>query len=394
MAKKMNEQAKVNLKIVGLVICGLLALTAVVTYFLFGREAAKQQVVMPQTGPSVGGGVGATQEATQNDEYRKRLDELNQQNAEAAKKSGGAAMPTLTPQLNGGRPANSAGAGANEDLPGGGHYNVPPPPADGGQAGAGAPVYGQAAPRERENRARAVMQELDQQWKLPDQKYVSFDRGSNSGQASQPAAGGGQTQAPPPAPGGGGNIMIEKGTMCYAVIESAINTDNDKAMVSGVLASCHGKNGESYNGGRVYGNIERSGESVLVRFNLLNYAKKGYSINAIAFDEKSGSGALSGNVDRHTFVRYWLPAITEIMAGWGQASARENTTTTVNLSGSTTNQGELSDKSKIAVAIGKGGEIVSKILQESLKGKEITVEVPKGVGVGVLFLGDVAPAAN
>lgn len=413
--KRLNDQAKGNLKIVGITIGILLTVTALVAFFLFGKDQ-KQQVVLSNTEAMVAGSGPADQgaKAFHDEEYQKKIDENNRQKAAQAMAAGGSAVPTLTPPGDQQRkpsetfdvpkneePANvGRGDGSKKEeasyrdpVPGerrrseNGSYDVPPPPKGGeapyvygGERGKGGDGQSRSA------RADATMKELNDKWSLPSQA-IAFN-GKEGGPASSSSTGSttakeqaSATVAP--------TVLIEKGTMCYAVIESYINSDEQKAMVSGTLASCEGSKGKTYTGGRIFGNIERSGESVVVRFTTMNHAKKGYTIDAVAFDEKTGRGALSGDVDRHTFVRYWLPAITEIMAGWGAASSRDNSSTTVNLTGATTSQGEISDKSKFAVAIGKSGETVNKIIQDSYKGKEITVQIPSGVGVGLLFLGNV-----
>jgi type IV secretory pathway VirB10-like protein len=416
--KQLNDQAKGNLKIVGITIGVLLTVTVIVSFFLFGKEK-KQQVVLSNTGAMVAGSAPADQgaKAFHDEEYQKKIDEDNRRKATQAIASGGSAVPTLTPpggqqrkpndtfdvpesEKSSGYPAQDGKkkeeARYRDPVPGerrrseNGSYDVPPPPKEGETSY----VYGSEKGKSGDGqngaaaRADAMMKELNVQWALPTQA-IAFS-GKERAQANNSATGSAtnkeQTSA---ATAPAATVLIEKGTMCYAVIESFINSDEQKAMVSGTLASCEGARGKLYNGARIFGNIERSEESVLVRFTTMNHAKKGYTIDAVAFDEMTGRGALSGDVDRHTFVRYWLPAITEIMAGWGAASSRDNSSTTINLTGATTSQGEISDKSKFAVAIGKSGETVNKIAQDSLKGKEITVKIPNGVGVGLLFLGNV-----
>lgn len=408
MAKKINDQAKGNLKIVGIAVAVLVALSCVVGFFLFGNEK-KQQVVIPQTSTGVGGVTDQGQQAFQNEAYNQKIDQMNEQKAKEAAASGGSAVPTLQPPGEQGKRERDdsisadpfpekkgrqegterAGGRKRED----GSYDVPPPP--GGDAGNESYVYGQDGrqgdSRGQGGRVSSSLQELNQSLSLPSQA-IAFAGGKDGGQQTA-ASGSAQTQKTTPTPPQA-TALIEKGTMCYAVVESHINSDEAKAMVSGTLASCQGVNGKSFNGARIFGNIERSGESVVVKFTTMNAAKKGYTIDAVAFDEQTGRGALSGEVDRHTFVRYWLPAITEIMAGWGAASSRDNTSTTINIGSTTTTQGELSDKSKFAMAIGKSGETVNKIVQDAYKGKEVTVQIPKGVGVGVLFLGDVTSPAG
>lgn len=405
MGKQLNAQAKGNLKIVGIAIGVMVVLSLVVGFFLFGKEK-KQQVVLSSTGPGVGGmGGDRGTDAFQYEEYQKKIDEKDKQKVAQAVASGGSAVPTLTPpgvnkkNNESGEPFGEIETREGKKTEGDGRrsvngsYDVPPPPKGGENEGY---VYGKENQggdhQGRNTRADATMRELNNQWALPQQAIAFSGKDSLSATAAPAAAVSATGSTAPPVPAAA--VLIEKGTMCYAVIESYINSDESKAMVSATLASCQGVKEKSFNGARVFGNIERSGETVVVHFTTMNLAKKGYSIDAVAFDEKTGRGALSGDVDRHTFVRYWLPAITEIMGGLGAASMRDNTSTVTSLSGTTTSQGELSDKSKFLFAIGKGGETVNKVVQDSYKGKEITVKIPSGIGVGILFVGNVTASSD
>jgi len=183
-------------------------------------------------------------------------------------------------------------------------------------------------------------------------------------------------------------MLIDKGKTCFAVLNSKINTDSP-GMIMGTLTECS-SHGHDLKGGVIYGNFTRTGEAVALTFNLLNVAGKGYTINAVAIDQDTASSVINGQVDNHVLVRYGLPFLTALVAGYGQAAAQANTFTTIGVGGVTTMQGALSSKQMLAAAVGKGAMAASQTLNTALQqDQNPTVTIDNHPGIGILFLANV-----
>jgi hypothetical protein len=184
--------------------------------------------------------------------------------------------------------------------------------------------------------------------------------------------------------------LLSKGSTCYATLNSVINTDYKNVVISATLASCKSDNVD-FSGGTLLGKYERNYDKVGVTFDALKYKNTSYNINAIAIDENTQQGLLSGDVDRHMMARYVLPTLTAIATGWASASQRENTTVTTNINGTTASQGAVSDQDKYFEAGASAGKALNDVVKDSLNGRTITVAIdPKpGQGIGVVFLADI-----
>jgi len=241
---------------------------------------------------------------------------------------------------------------------------------------------------QRQN-ATKMIASLMTQWKTPSMSLgssVSMKEPSAEQQSTTKAPTSSQTSSEPITP----QVLITKGTVCYAVLDSVINTDYKNVLISATLVNCNSGDNK-FTGGKLLGTYGQNFDKVGVSFNTLKYSNDSYKISAVAIDEKTGQGILTGSVDRHIFARYVLPTLTSIATGWAKGAGTENTTITSNVNGTTSSQGTVSDQTKAIMAASEAGKTLNQVVKDNLHGREITVKiVPKpGKGIGVVFTADV-----
>lgn len=362
--KKINEQAKMNFKIIGGAVAFLTMLVVLTVWLISGKSKKTESLVAQMRQPD---SAAVTEHSPR---YQETVQRGNEQRRAEAEKSGHAAIPTII-----GTPA--ALAAGNQ----GPAAAAPPPPPP------------QTAARhemdEKDQRRKLVIDHLlESEWgKVPTQATVLVDGNRDQKKEGEPAKQVARSEEKPVTQDAAGNVVLEKGTLCYGVIHSPINTDNP-GRIMGELIHCPGKTAD-FSGAKIYGTFERQDITITAKFDLLHHRGAGYQITALALDEKTSSGVLSGEVDRHVFTRYWLPMLSEFVAGWGTAAARSNTSVTVSLGGTTQTQGELSTKDQLLSASGQAAKTVNQMAQEAIKGKEITVKREGNTTIGVVFLENV-----
>lgn len=184
------------------------------------------------------------------------------------------------------------------------------------------------------------------------------------------------------APARKGPSLIRAGTIVPAVLLSSLDSDNPgpvlAQIVSGPLA-----------GTRVIGQFQSSDNKLVLTFHTLSSPTVGsYSITAYAIDDKQQVG-MATDVNSHAFKRYSLLLASSLLAGYGEAVGRSNTTVVTGPFGSTTSQGELSDKQIAGVALGEMGKTVAQELAQNGKIKPtVRLSCDGGCSIGLLFLSD------
>lgn len=180
--------------------------------------------------------------------------------------------------------------------------------------------------------------------------------------------------------------VIKAGTVLFAVIDTAINTD-DKGPILATIVS--GK----MQGGKVIGAFTHADyeEAVIIQFSTMSLPKRTNSIGiqAVAIDPDTARTALASDVDHHYFLRYGSLFASAFISGYGKAITQQGTTTTSPLTGTTTTTTPpLDNKEKFLAALGEVGTAWAGQIKPIFN-TPYTVTVDQGTGIGLLFLSDV-----
>lgn len=185
--------------------------------------------------------------------------------------------------------------------------------------------------------------------------------------------------------------IIKAGSVLYAVLDTAVDSDYPDTPVMATIVS-----GE-YKGAKLLGSIKtvRDGQRVMLAFNLMTMDAwpTGTAVNAFAIDPDSARSAVATSVDNHYMLRYGTLFAASFLQGLGQAVQNSGTTVSSDSGVVTQSTANLNTQETILVALGQVGQGASGEIGK-LQNTPPTVKVKAGIGIGILFMGDVHAVAG
>lgn len=221
----------------------------------------------------------------------------------------------------------------------------------------------------------------------PVQTMVTGAAQGNAAEASVVSGGVGTTDQA----AGGGATIIKAGSVLYAVLDTAVDSDYPDTPVMATIVA-----GE-YKGAKLLGSIKtvKDGQRVMLTFNLMTMDAwpTGTSVNAYAIDPDSARSAVATSVDNHYMLRYGTMFAASFLQGLGQAVQDSGTTVSSDSGVVTESTASLNTQETILVALGQVGQNASAEVGK-LQDTPPTVKVKAGIGIGILFMSDVHAAAG
>ncbi|MDK2124416.1 DotG/IcmE/VirB10 family protein [Parachitinimonas caeni] len=191
--------------------------------------------------------------------------------------------------------------------------------------------------------------------------------------------------------GGARKPMIRQGTILYATLDTAVNSDD----MGVVLATLRG--GE-FDGAKMIGKVrlEQVGEAAMrIEFNAMSGARVNdgsIRVSAVALREEDGRQNVTDEVDGHYFSRYLSLFTAAALTGIGKAASvvsGSTTTTSTGTATTTTTTVDPFDTSRQArLAAGEVGTALGAEVKKQFS-RPPTLSIPAGKGIGVLFVEDV-----
>lgn len=177
--------------------------------------------------------------------------------------------------------------------------------------------------------------------------------------------------------------MAKAGTIFNAVIETAVNSDEDSPVLARIVSG-------PLKGTRLIGSFKNLGEKVAVVFNTANIPSmdKTIKLNAYAIDTNTSRTAIADDVDHHYFLRYGVLLATSFVSGYAQALSQSGATTTTSLTGTTTTNPTYTSSQLNKVALGQVGQQVSSDVKQQFNNLKPTIYVNSGTAVGILLMDD------
>lgn len=183
-----------------------------------------------------------------------------------------------------------------------------------------------------------------------------------------------------------GPPLIKAGTILFAVLSTAVNSDYPDTPVMATIVS--GK----LKGAKLLGKLSlATGQDRLsLNFNLMDMndwiSTKG--INAFAIDPDTARTVLATDVDHHYLKRYGAMMGSAFVSGYANAINTSGSTSTSSVSGITNTHPPYSAQDKLITGIGQVGTTLGTVVQ-SYVNTPATVKIDSGVGIGILFMSDV-----
>ncbi len=183
--------------------------------------------------------------------------------------------------------------------------------------------------------------------------------------------------------------LIKGGTIYFAVLDTAINSDYPDTPVMATIVE--GK----YKGATVLGKIITTKgvtgqmDRVSLNFTMMNVDDwpKSRTITAYGIDPDTARTAIASTVDYHWMMRFGAIMATSFLQGYSTAITNEGTSTT-GIFGTSTTHPALSSGNKIMVGLGQVGQTLGNATQNYIN-RPPTVRVDSGVSLGILFMNDV-----
>lgn len=214
------------------------------------------------------------------------------------------------------------------------------------------------------------------------------DKTDKTGEAKGKTVSSGTTGEPGQEPEG--PVIIKGGTILFAVLDTAVNSDYPDSPVLATIVA--GK----YKGAKLLGKLITtkgvSGQMDRVTLNFISMNldewPKSRSITAFGIDPDTAKTVLASNVNYHYMQRFGALMATSFLQGYGQAALSSGGTSQVSAQGTTTTNATLSPSSKVAVAFGQMAQALGDATKKYTE-RPPTVVVDSGVGLGILFMNDV-----
>ena len=177
--------------------------------------------------------------------------------------------------------------------------------------------------------------------------------------------------------------VIKAGNILFAVIDTAINSDNPGPVLATIVEG-------PLKGAKIIGAFVRQDETLLISFNKISIPgmTNSMAFSAIAVDQNTSRTALATSVDRHTWLRYGTLFASSFLEGIGQAVSSSGASLSVGSGGAwEVVTSDLSYTDQAIASLGTVGEKFGNALGSNFSTPP-TVRVASGSGVGILFMND------
>jgi polyhydroxyalkanoate synthesis regulator phasin len=180
--------------------------------------------------------------------------------------------------------------------------------------------------------------------------------------------------------------LIKAGTIVYAVLDTAVNSDYPDSPVMATIVD--GK----FKGAKLLGKLTlaQGQDKVSLTFKLMNMEDwmSGKTVNAFAIDPDTARTVLATDVNNHYFMRYGSLFASSFISGYASAIKSSGGTTTTGIFGTSTVNPALSPTEKLMTGIGQVGTTLGTSVQGYVNTPP-TVKIDPGVSLGILFMADV-----
>ncbi|OYV56329.1 MAG: type IV secretion protein IcmE, partial [Legionella sp. 21-45-4] len=183
-------------------------------------------------------------------------------------------------------------------------------------------------------------------------------------------------------------VKIKAGDILFAVIDTAVNTDEPGPILATIVSG-------QLKGSKLIGSfvLAADADKMVINFKTISMINADHTqtINAFAIDPDTARTALSSETNHHYLSRYGALFASSFMEGFSSAIQSSNTTVQVGGTGGVTNT-TVSTLSRSAldnalIGLGQVGKDWSQTAQKNMN-RPTTVQVYSGTGVGVLFTQD------
>lgn len=179
------------------------------------------------------------------------------------------------------------------------------------------------------------------------------------------------------------DIIQPAGTIEYAQLITEANSDAPGPVLAQVMSG-------PLRGSRILGSFQAQENYLVLTFKTVVIEGVSYPVDAVALDPSSANPGIVTEIDQRYFKRVILPAAAAFVEGMGKAIA-ESGSTSVSVSGETVVQTEeeLDTRQELLKGVEEGASKVSEFLDKDASETKPLIKVHAGTAVGILFLSPV-----
>lgn len=180
--------------------------------------------------------------------------------------------------------------------------------------------------------------------------------------------------------------MIKAGDIKFAVLETAVNSDEPGPILARISQG-------RFKGAKLIGKIEvpAEGKKAILKFDTISIqdANNSIKINAVAIDLNTARTAISSRTNNHYITRYGALFASSFLEGFGKSITGIQTQITTTGGVLNTRAAAATTKEALYASLGTVGEKWGEYIG-SFVDRKPTIYIYAGVGLGILFLSDVA----
>ncbi|MCP3680701.1 MAG: hypothetical protein GY782_10805 [Gammaproteobacteria bacterium] len=238
-----------------------------------------------------------------------------------------------------------------------------------------------------ENAMRSQSSALFASWAAPTPTMSSVgssDATKKGGGAAAGAATGGAAAA---AGSGGKKLtvpLVKTGSIMFAVLNTAINSDMPGVVMATIVSG-------KYKGAKLMGGLTLKKDRVELAFTSMSMADwpSVVTIKAVAINPDTARTAIASSVNHHYVSRYGALMASSFLEGYSQAVSNSGNTTISGDGTVTSSTATYSPAGRFMIALGNVGSKLGSAAEQNFN-RSPTVKIDAGVGLGILFQGDVS----
>lgn len=185
-----------------------------------------------------------------------------------------------------------------------------------------------------------------------------------------------------------GRTVARAGDVSYAVLDTAVNTDEPGPITATIVQG-------ELKGTKILGKTEvgQNAQKAGLHFTIASMPgqSSSFAIDAWAIDPATARTAMASDVDNHYFLRYGALFASSFLSGFGDALLKggQSQQLVASPSGNVVQTDAYSTKQLVQIGVANVGKTVGTNMG-SVVNRPATITINAGIGIGILFMNDVA----
>lgn len=173
-------------------------------------------------------------------------------------------------------------------------------------------------------------------------------------------------------------VRVPAGTISYSQLLTEANSDVPGPIMTHIVSG-------PFSGARALGQFTVQNDYLVLKFNLIHFNGKDYSVEAYAIDPNTTLTGMATEVDHRYFIRAVLPAAAAFLKGVGSALSTPDQTATTNGTSTIVTQAQQGYREGIYSGISEAANKVGSFFDKEASDTKPLIAVAAGTPMGILF---------